>query len=448
MGNKSDICTCYKHSEDTGIEVELKSGEKRKIKILRHPHKFSINKTESQKSSSNSSKTSKISKLSDIKINSNNISLLSERSDLKSFVKHAKRPEIIIQSLFRGSSYRNKFKVINGIRQKLINENFEIINKIEKNFIPKSLIKAEKLFISYSFEDNWKKFYPNNINNINDLLPNIENIDNDKNNYLIKTKCLLSKYKNKDSLYKGTYHINNLKKNKNNNTYNINSLTGKGILYLRGGQKYEGNFINGELNGWCRFINSKGVCYEGLFISGLLNGKGEIIKIDQNRRRHIYKGDIVNFKKEGKGKEKTSLHTYEGEFKNDLKHGKGKIYYNNNGDFYEGDFTNGEITGKGHYVWNNKHSYIGDFECGKMHGKGVYKWADGNEYEGEYVNNIKEGEGIFKWKDGRIYKGTFVNGRPHGKGVLTVNGVTFDAIFENGRYLGDYQLAMNSSSGV
>ena len=68
MGNKSDICTCYKHSEDTSIEVELKSGERRKIKILRYPHKFSINKKETQKSSSNSSKTSKFSKLSDIKI--------------------------------------------------------------------------------------------------------------------------------------------------------------------------------------------------------------------------------------------------------------------------------------------------------------------------------------------------------------------------------------------
>lgn len=49
MGNKSDICTCYKHSEDTSIEVELKSGERRKIKILRYPHKFSINKKETQK---------------------------------------------------------------------------------------------------------------------------------------------------------------------------------------------------------------------------------------------------------------------------------------------------------------------------------------------------------------------------------------------------------------
>ena len=446
MGNKLDLCGCNKHNEETGIEVELNSGEKRNIKIFKHQHKFSINKTETQKSSQNSTKISKLSKLSDIKNNSNNISIFSEKSYFKPFIKDSKKPEIIIQSLFRGSLYRNKFKVIDGIKQKLINENFEIINKVEKNFIPKSLIKAEKLFINSSFEDNWKKYYPKDINSINDLLPKIENIDNNKKNYLIKTKCLLSKYKNKVCLYKGTLHLNDFKKNKNSNNWNINSLTGKGVLYLKVGKKYEGNFLNGELNGWCRFINSKGVCYEGLFISGILNGKGEIIKIDQNRRRYVYKGGIINFKKEGKGKEKTNLHAYEGEFLNDLKHGKGKIYYNNTGDFYEGDFTKGEITGKGFYVWSNKHSYFGDFECGKMHGRGVYKWTDGNEYEGEYINNIKEGEGVFKWKDGKTYKGPFVNGRPHGKGVLTVNGLTFDAIFENGRYLGDYQLDINSSS--
>ena len=80
--------------------------------------------------------------------------------------------------------------------------------------------------------------------------------------------------------------------------YNINLLTGKGALYLRKGTKFEGNFIKGELNRWCRYISTKVVCYEGLFINGVLNGKGEIIKIDEKRRMHFYKGDIINFKKE------------------------------------------------------------------------------------------------------------------------------------------------------
>ena len=432
MGYKLDTCSCYKKTEDTAIEVELKSGEKQRIKIIKEINRFSIKKKDTNKSSSLSSK------LSNIKNDTNSDSIFIEKNDLKPLINNINLPEIIIQSLFRGYIYRKKFNDIDGIKQELIKENNEIIKKKKKNFIPNSLIKAEKLYIN-PYSEDIKKYYTDE--DINDLIPKLKN----NNNYFITTKCLLSKYKGKDSLYKGTLNINNIKKNKSNNGYNINNLTGKGVLYLKSGKKYEGNFINGELSGWCRFINSNGVCYEGLFTSGILDGKGEIIKIDENRRKNIYRGDIKNFKKEGKGEEKTNDYIYEGEFLNDLKHGKGKIHYHNNGDYYEGEFKNGVITGKGYYVWKNKHTYLGDFVGGKMHGKGLYKWPDGNEYEGDYINNIKEGEGVFKWKDGRKYKGKFKNGRPHGKGILTVNGISFDAIFENGQYLGELQMTISSN---
>ena len=81
-----------------------------------------------------------------------------------------------------------------------------------------------------------------------------------------------------------------------------------------------------------------------------------------------------------------------------------------------------------------------------MHGKGLYKWPDGNEYEGEYINNVKEGKGEFRWKDGRVYTGAFENGRPHGKGLLTVKGITFNAVFDEGRYLGDINALISSRS--
>ena len=435
MGYQLDTCSCYKHREDTAIEVELNSYEKHKIQIITNPNRFSIKKIDSMKSSSISSK------LSNIKNDTNSDSIFIEKNDLKPLINNINLPEVIIQSLFRGYIYRKKFNDFDGFKKDLVRENNEIINNIEKNFIPLSIIKAEKLYIHPFFEDNWKKYYKQGITN---SLPKDINI----NKILIYTKCLLSKYKNKDSLYKGSLYINNIIKNKNNKNYNINNLTGKGILYLKNGKKYEGNFINGDLNGWCRFINSNGICYEGLFINGILNGKGEVIKIDENRRKSIYRGDIVNFKKEGYGEEKTTDYTYEGNFSNNLKHGRGKIYYHNNGDYYEGEFTKGDITGKGFYTWKNKHTYYGDFIKGKMNGKGIYKWPDGNEYEGEYIKNIKEGNGVFKWKDGRIYKGKFKNGRPHGNGILTINGYHFEAIFENGKYLGELQMSMSSNMSV
>ncbi len=438
MGIKLDSCSCFKNSDDIAIEVELNSSKKKKIKILTQPISNSLQKKESFKSSSIEPELSKIISNKDYE------SIFSEKNDLKPLIKNINSPEIIIQSIFRGYIYRKKFNEIDGIKQELIEENNKIVKSIENDFVSKLIIKGEKLFSNKDFEENWKKYYDSK--EIDELILQNKNIYmNIKKDILIKTNCLLSKYKNEDCLYKGTLFLNNIQKNNHKKTYNINSLTGKGILYLRNGKKFQGNFINGELNGWCRYINTKGVCYEGLFINGVLNGKGEIIKIDEKRRKHIYKGDLKNFKKEGKGVEKTSDFNYEGEFKNDIKHGKGKIHYNN-GDIYEGQFNNGEITGKGFYTWKNKHTYLGDFVGGKMHGRGLYKWTDGNQYEGEYNNNIKEGQGEFRWKDGRVYKGTFENGRPHGKGLLTVKGITFDAAFDNGRYLGDLHASINSPS--
>ena len=420
MGNDLDTCICCKDLDDINIEVEIKSGEKHKVKILKKSNNFSIK---------GKRRASLISKLSNKSNNMNTDSIFSEKKD----INNKNRPEILIQSRFRAYIYRKKFYNIDGIKQELITKNNEIINQVEKNFIHKSILKSEKLFINSSFEENWKYYYYED-----DYLLKNNNINN-KNIFFIKIDCLLSKYKNTESLYKGTADINSIKINKFNKSYIISFLTGKGILYLKNGKKYEGTFINGELNGWCRFIDSNGICYEGLFISGILNGKGEILKIDESRRKNIYKGDIKIFKKEGKGIEKTNDYTYEGDFLNDLKQGKGKIKYNITGDYYEGDFKKGALTGKGYYIWKNKNTYLGDFVDGKMHGKGLYKWPDGNEYEGEYINNIKEGDGIFRWKDGRIYKGNFENGKPHGKGKLTVNGISFNALFENGKFLGEIQ---------
>ena len=436
MGIKLDSCSCFKNTDDIEIEVELNSEQKRRIQILTQPNIFSLY---NNKTIHNSTIERQLSKIIS---NNDNDSELSEKSDIKPLINNIKQPEIIIQSIFKGYIYRKKFDEINGLKYELIEENEQIIQNIEKNFISKLTLKSEKLFTTENFEENWKKYYDKK--EIQNIIYNANEYK--ENNILIKTKCLLSRYRNDDSLYKGFLTLNSMQKNKGKKkTFNINLLTGKGILYLRNGKKFEGNFYKGDLNGWGRYINTKGVCFEGLFIEGDLNGKGEIIKIDECRRKNLYKGDIKNFKKEGKGEERTNDYFYEGEFSNDLKHGKGKILYNK-GDSYEGQFTEGEITGRGFYTWKNKHTYNGDFIGGKMHGKGLYIWPDGNQYEGEYINNIKEGQGEFRWKDGRIYKGEFQKGRPHGKGLLTVKGITFNAIFENGKYIGDYQSPRNSPS--
>ena len=53
---------------------------------------------------------------------------------------------------------------------------------------------------------------------------------------------------------------------------------------------------------------------------------------------------------------------------NGLKNDKGRYIWNNNGDFYEGQY---------------KHD--------KIHGQGVTKYASGNVYDGEYKDNKMHG---------------------------------------------------------
>lgn len=49
--------------------------------------------------------------------------------------------------------------------------------------------------------------------------------------------------------------------------------------------------------------------------------------------------------------------------------------------------------------------------------KGIYKWANGASYEGDFVNGDRTGKGVEKWPDGGSYEGDFVNGAHTGKGV-------------------------------
>ena len=148
MGYKLDTCSCYKNTEDTAIEVELKSGEKPRINLLTENHKFSINIVDSIKKIDTIKSSSLCSRLSNIKNDTINDSIFIEKNDLKPLINNINFPEIIIQSLFRGYLYRKKFNDVYGIKENLLLENSEIINSIEKNFIQKSIIKSEIIYYS------------------------------------------------------------------------------------------------------------------------------------------------------------------------------------------------------------------------------------------------------------------------------------------------------------
>ena len=375
----------------------------------------------------------------------------------------------ILKDFQKDVSQTNNIK--SQTRNKYSKYSFQISGKITQFISPDKMDENE--------EENNLFNTAKNINPLNNELLNksdiqdfsifterpLESMKIDKNNYSAiikddnkesKNFCQISKIEENKSDNKVLYNkkskkslnefIDIFKKETFVNKSNINKLefTGEGQLKLNNGKTFEGNFINGQLNGFGRYIDENGTIYEGEFENGELKGTGKIIKNKENtndksinntrkeENKIIYTGNIENFKKEGFGKEECIDYIYEGNFHNNMKNGKGKIKMKKIGDNYEGEFTNDKITGYGKYIWENEHQYIGYFIDGEMNGTGKYNWPDGSEYEGVYVNNKREGKGRFKWSNGVIFEGNFRNGKPVGAGILIKKGLKYNAEFDDG----------------
>ena len=55
-----------------------------------------------------------------------------------------------------------------------------------------------------------------------------------------------------------------------------------------------------------------------------------------------------------------------------------------NGEFYSGEWKNGQKHGQGKFNYSDGSVYIGHFKAGKPYGKGEMKYADGGEYNGDF----------------------------------------------------------------
>lgn len=63
--------------------------------------------------------------------------------------------------------------------------------------------------------------------------------------------------------------------------------------------------------------------------------------------------------------------------------------------------------------------YQGDFNNSDMHGRGQMSYKNGDIYTGEWVSDSKEGYGTTHYKDGSSYVGIWANDRRHGIGKFT-----------------------------
>ena len=404
------------------------------------------NKTNKNKENNNSSKENKIN--DSIKLNykkgsqnsSEKQSNNEENSNSKKIIKKEYTKSFSSAKISNKSANsdnilnKNKKMIEETINTDIKLEKEKIIEEDIKDFIPNKTKLAEKNFENeIDYGNGWKKYIEEDINSnssepsflqakLNDEINNSEN--------LISTQLTgeFLTIHGERVLFIGQYDA------PQNSNF---TLKGKGSLYHKNGVKYEGIFIDGNLNGIGRYITEKGVCYEGIFKDGKMQRKGKQIKTDEQGNLIIYEGSINNYKKEGKGIIECKEFKYEGDFKNDKRNGKGLLIYKDNGNIYEGDFKNDKINGYGIYTFKNKQTYQGEIVNGVFHGKGTYKWADGTYFIGQYVNGVRVGMGEYKFSDGKIYNGPFENGKPHGKGKINIKGKIYDCEFKYGKLVTD-----------
>lgn len=125
--------------------------------------------------------------------------------------------------------------------------------------------------------------------------------------------------------------------------------------------------------------------------------------------------------------------------------GKGKLEMKN-GNVYEGNFFDGEMTGTGMFRFAGGKVYEGEILKGIMHGKGRFNMIV-SVYTGDFFGGNMTGKGKVVMLDGATkgdeYEGDFVNGKPHGWGTYThsrsgnsVNaGRTITGTWENGKLI-------------
>lgn len=234
---------------------------------------------------------------------------------------------------------------------------------------------------------------------------------------------------------------------------------GQGKLYFSDGSKISGNFVNGILAGFGKFIN-KDFRIDLNFIDGIPCGNfefiyqgiaGVILINDMRLYLNCQSFESNNIKKTLKelvlpllenAMKFKELFTIDSILR--ARYGKIVSLIKRGNDFYYDKKPESSLDFKGYKSWKeyeNKKSlnfgieklvkekgiYIGDTPKGK--GKIIFN--DGERYKGEAVNVIINGFGKYWYNDGSVYVGEFFKGKKHGIGMMIYS--------DNHYYKGDWK---------
>jgi hypothetical protein len=217
-----------------------------------------------------------------------------------------------------------------------------------------------------------------------------------------------------------SYYIATFTKTSVQDSNLVPKITGRGV-HVNSNGRYEGDLTAGVRTGKGTFTGSNGSKYEGYFKNGIFHGKGTLIYANKAK----YTGDWIDGYRHGKGDLfYADGSVYSGDWHQGAQTGYGKITYsknNTNLSTYEGSFLNDRFQGNGTLRYRDGTIYTGSFENGKFEGKGQMKWSNGDSYTGDYSKGYRHGKGIYYFHSGGHYRGNWKDGVKHGYGWMIVS---------------------------
>ena len=182
------------------------------------------------------------------------------------------------------------------------------------------------------------------------------------------------------------------------------------VKIWKDGRKFKGYYLNNKINGWANLIRFD-FDLKGDFCNDILNGYGEFVDKEENK---IYKGYWINGKLEGIGIELGSDYEYYGCFINKIKNGYGKQIWSDN-EVYEGLYKDDLFNGYGIYYFNeNGKYYLGQWSNNEKNGYGELI-TNNKIYMGFYLKDKKNGFGLsFSKKRKKFFLGFWKNGYKSG----------------------------------
>ncbi|KAM9966152.1 hypothetical protein ACTFIR_006344 [Dictyostelium discoideum] len=232
--------------------------------------------------------------------------------------------------------------------------------------------------------------------------------------------------------------------------------------------EYYGEFKNDQWHGNGKVSFPNGSIYQGEFENGSPSGKGKFIKIKNNQAQEVLdnfdpleeedKGELqitendnwANGVISGAGRIFTKGWCFEGVWNNNhcqsgrlmiqgygiyegdininlLPHGNGKEYLDN-GDYYNGQFINGERNGYGEAIWTDNSQYLGQWIRGLRVGKGKISISGDITIDGEFKEILLDNgqtklnaKGTLTKSDGSVYIGELEDGLASGYGEFKSN---------------------------